>query len=139
MSVEENKVISRRYPLEVYNQKNLEVLDEIMDENIVNHWWKPEVNGPQAIKAYVSKNLNAFPDVKFTIEDQIAEVDKVVIRTTFTATHKGEFMGIGPTGKKVKVTLIIIFKLANGKIVETWAENDALGWMKQLGITSIPY
>jgi len=139
MSLKENKSMARRYPEEVYNQKNIDVLDEIMDENIINHWWEPEVNGLQTIKEYVSKNLVAFPDVKFIVEDQIAEGEKVVTRVSFTATHKGEFMGIPPTDKKVKVTGVIIFKITKGKIVETWAENDALGWMKQLGITSIPY
>jgi len=135
MSLEENKIIARRYPEEVYNRKNIDVLDEIMDENIINHWWEPEINGIKIIKEYVAKNLKAFPDVKFTIEDQIAEGEKVVTRVSFIATHKGEFMGIAPTGKKVKVTGVIIFKITNSKIVETWAEMDALSWMQQLGVT----
>lgn len=134
MSLEENKIIARRYPEEVYNRKNIDVLDEIMDENIINHWWEPEINGIKIIKEYVAKNLKAFPDVKFTIEDQIAEGEKVVTRVSFIATHKGEFMGIAPTGKKVKVTGVIIFKITNSKIVETWAEMDALSWMQQLGV-----
>ena len=138
MSLEENKAIARRYPEEVYNKKNIDVLDEIIDENIINHWWKPEINGLQTIKEYVSKNLVAFPDVKFTVEDQIAEADKVVTRVSFTATHKGEFRGIAPTGRKVEVTGVVIFKIVNGKIVETWAEMDTLGWMQQLGVTSMP-
>jgi predicted ester cyclase len=138
MSLKENKSMARRYPEEVYNQKNIDVLDEIMDENIINHWWEPEVNGLQTIKEYVSKNLVAFPDVKFIVEDQIAEGEKVVTRVSFTATHKGEFMGIPPTDKKVKVTGVIIFKITKGKIVETWAEMDGLSWMRQLGVISIP-
>ncbi len=138
MSLEENKAIARRYPEEVYNKKDIDVLDEIIDENIINHWWKPEINGLQIIKEYISKNLVAFPDVKFTVEDQIAEGDKVVTRVSFTATHKGEFRGIAPTGKKVKVTGVIIFKITNGKIAETWAEMDALSWMQQLGVISMP-
>jgi predicted ester cyclase len=134
MSVKENKEIAYRYFEEAYNQKNIDVLDEIMDENIINHWWEPEINGIKIIKEYVAKNLKAFPDVKFTIEDQIAEGEKVVTRVSFIATHKGEFMGIAPTGKKVKVTGVIIFKITNSKIVETWAEMDALSWMQQLGV-----
>ena len=108
MSLEENKAIARRYPEEVYNKKDIDVLDEIMDENNINHWLKPEINGLQTIKEYVSKNLVAFPDVKFTVEDQIAEGDKVVTRASFTATHKGEFRGISPTGKKVKMRMHIL-------------------------------
>ena len=137
MSLEENKAIARRYPEEVYNKKDIDVLDEIIDKNIINHWWKPEINDPQIIKEYISKNLVAFPDVKFTVEDQIAEGDKVVTRVSFTATHKGEFRDIAPTGKKVKVTGVIIFKITNGKIAETWAEMDALSWMQQLGVISM--
>jgi predicted ester cyclase len=138
MSLEENKSIARRYPEEVYNQKKIDVLDAIMDKNIINHWWEPEVNGLQTIKEYISKNLVAFPDVKFIVEDQIAEGEKVVTRVSFTATHKGEFMGISPTDKKVKVTGVIIFKITKGKIVETWAEMDSLSWMRQLGVISMP-
>ena len=137
MSIEENKAIARRYPEEVYNQGKLDVLDEIIDKNIVAHW-KPTINGLQPVKEYVSMNQNAFPDVKLTIEDQIAEGDKAVNRWTFTGTHKGEFRGIAPTGKTVKVTGIIIFKIADGKIVESWAINDALDWMQQLGAVSLP-
>ncbi len=137
MSTEENKAIAYSYFEEAYNQRNIDILDEIVDENIINHWWTPEINGLKTIKEYVAKNLKAFPDVRFTVEDQIAEEDMVATRAYFTATHKGEFMGIAPTGKKVKVTIIIIFKMTNGKIVETWAEIDALGWMRQLGVTSL--
>ena len=93
---------------------------------------------PNLIPFVFSKNLVAFPDVKFTVEDQIAEADKVVTRVSFTATHKGEFRGIAPTGRKVEVTGVVIFKIVNGKIVETWAEMDTLGWMQQLGVTSMP-
>ncbi len=137
MSTKENKAIMRRYPEEVYNQGKLDVLDEIFDKNIVAHWGV-EMEGLQTIKEYISINTNAFPDVKITIKDQIAEGDKAVMRAFFTATHQREFNGNAPTGKKVKVTGIIIFKIANGKIIESWAETDALGWMKQLGAISPP-
>ena len=137
MSTEENKAIARRYPEEVYNEKNLDVLDEIIDKNIVAHWGV-EMEGLQTIKEYVSMNQNAFPDVKLTIKDQIAEGDKVVNRWTFTGTHKGEFKGIAPTGKSVTVTGIIIFKIANGKIVESWSNIDMLGLMQQIGAVPPP-
>ena len=136
MSIEENKALARRYPEEVYNQGKLDVLDEIFDKNIVAHWGV-EMEGLQAIKEYISMNTNAFPDVKITIEDQIAEGDKVVMRHFFNATHKGEFKGIAPTGKSITVTGILIFKIANGKIIESWAQNDALGWMQQIGAVSL--
>jgi predicted ester cyclase len=75
----------------------------------------------------------AFPDWHRTIEDIIAEGDKVVIRFTFRATHKGEYQGVPATGKQVKETGILIFRIASGKIVEVWEEADELGFMRQLG------
>jgi len=135
MSVKENKEIAYRYFEEAYNQKNIDVLDEIVDEDIISHS-PQEMQGLQVIKEYVSGNRKTFPDVKFFIEDQIAEGDRVVTRITFKATHKGEFRGIAPTGKKVTVTGINIMKIIDGKIVESWAEWDALGLMQQLGAIS---
>ncbi len=137
MSIEENKAISRRYPEEVYNQGRLDVLDEIMDKNIVAHWGV-EMESLKVIKEYILMNTNAFPDIKIAVEDIIAEGDKVVMRYFFTATHKGEFKGVAPTGKSIKVTGILIFKIANSRIIESWAQSDALGRMQQLGIISLP-
>ena len=75
----------------------------------------------------------AFPDWRHTIEDMIAEGDKVVSRGTFRATHKGEYQGIAATGKEVVDTWIIIHRIAGGKIVEVWEESDELGLLRQLG------
>jgi predicted ester cyclase len=133
MSLEENKTIAYRYFEEAYNQKNINVLDEIVDENVKSHS-PQEMRGIKVIKEYVAENRKTFPDVKFFVEDQIAEGDKVVTRITFKATHKGKFRGIAPTGKKVTVTGINIMKIINGKIVESWAEWDAFGLMQQLGV-----
>jgi steroid delta-isomerase-like uncharacterized protein len=75
----------------------------------------------------------AFPDTRMTIEDEIAEGDKVVIRWTIRGTHKGEYMGIAPTGKEVTVTGISVYRIERGKIVEDWSNNDMLGMLQQLG------
>ena len=75
-----------------------------------------------------------FPDFQTTIEDLIAEGDKVAGRISWQGTHKGELMGIPPTGKHVKVTEMQIYRMTNGKIVERWVESDVLGMMQQLGI-----
>ena len=94
----------------------------------------PDINGPEGYKQFVTMFLTAFPDHKFTIEDQIAEGDKEVIRWTSTDTHKGEFMGIPPTGVQVTMTGINIVCIAGDKIVEFWVNTDFLGLFQQLGV-----
>ena len=76
----------------------------------------------------------AFPDASATIEDMVAEGDKVAVRVTWRATHKGEFMGITPTGKQIEMTNTLIFRIADGKLVENWATIDELRLMRQLGV-----
>ena len=81
---------------------------------------------------------SAFPDFKATIDDIIAEGDKVVIRQTFSGTHKGEFMGIAPTGKRVSFGVMDIVRIAGGKFVEHWGQMDSMGMMQQLGAIPTP-
>ena len=83
-------------------------------------------------------NFTAFPDVHFTIEDQVAEADKVVTRWTWRGTHQGPFQGIPPTGKHVMVTGVGINRFANGKVVENWTNMDILGLLQQLGVVPAP-
>jgi hypothetical protein len=78
--------------------------------------------------------FRVYPDIQLTVEDVIAEGDKVVARNTVTGTHQGEFMGVGPTGKSVTYNEIFIFRFANGRVVETWGVVDVLSQMKQLGV-----
>ena len=136
MSLEENKAIALRHFEEAY--ENLDVIDEIYDKNTIGHLSSQEVKGSEGMKKYILANKNAFPDVKFIIEDQIAEGDKVVGRVTFRGTHKGEFMGISPTGKEITVESIEINRISDGKFVEHWEVFDQLGMMQQLGIVSPP-
>ncbi len=132
---EENKAIVRRDFEEVWNQGNLVVADEIFDANYVAHGLGVELPpGPEGFKQFVSVYRSAFPDLHFTIEDQIAEGDRVVVRWTTRGTHKGELMGIPATGKPVVVTGIDIFHISSGKVVESWTNWDALGMMQQLGV-----
>ena len=92
---EENKAIVRRIFEEVWNQGKLDVIDDIYAADFVDHMpGSPDIHGPEGFKQFVNMYRTAFPDIKFTIEDQIAEGDKVVNRFTFTGTHKGELMGI---------------------------------------------
>jgi len=134
VTVEENKAIARRIFEEVWNQGKLDVIDEIFDVNYVSHGFGELPPGPEGFKQFVSIYRTAFPDTHFIIEDQIAEGDKVVTRWIVRATHKGELMGIPPTGKQVVVTGTGIFRISGGKVVEQWVNWDALGMMQQLGL-----
>ena len=135
---EENKAIVRRALEEMFGQWNLAVADEIYDKDFVGHAAPEEIRGPEGIKQFVSMNRSAFPDLQFTIEDQIAEGDKVVTRWTARGTHKGELMGIAPTGKQVAFTGITISRIVDGKAVEGWVNRDALGMLQQLGAVPAP-
>jgi len=96
------------------------------------------IQGIDAYKQFLSMYLTASPDLHFTIEDQMAEGDKVVTRYTAGGTHLGPFMGIPPTGKQVTATGMSIIRVANGKIVEEWANGDDLGLLQQLGVNPMP-
>jgi steroid delta-isomerase-like uncharacterized protein len=134
---DQNKALARRNVEEIWNQGNLSVIGELVAPNATFH--DPSVpggkfTGPEGMRQFVQIYRGAFPDVRLTIEDLIAEGDKVVSRWTATGTHKGELMGIAPTGKRVTVTGCDIAQYQNGKIVEAWASYDMLGMLQQLGV-----
>ncbi len=134
MSAEENKALVRRDLEEVWSQGKLDVIDEIFAADYVGHMpGSPDIHGPEEDKQYVTIYRIAFPDMQLTIEEMIAEGDKVAVRWTFTGTHKGELMGIPPTGVQVAMTGISIGRFAGGKFVEGWDYADALGMFQQLG------
>ncbi len=130
MSTEDNKVIVRRFYDEAINKKNLAAIDEFVDPNVIDHSGLP--GGIEGVKQLFSMTLT--PDLHLTVEDQIAEGDKVVSRLTWRGTHQGEFMGILPTGKQVTITSIEIVRLADGKVVEHRNVVDNLGTLQQLGV-----
>ncbi len=135
MSTEENKAIMHRVVEEVFNKKNLALADELIDINFVHHGTGGvELKGPEGFKQFAAMMLTAFPDIRLTIEDMVAEGDKVVSRLTSRGTHTGNFMDIAPTGKQITVTGIVINRIAGGKAVEAWLINDELGMMQQLGV-----
>jgi steroid delta-isomerase-like uncharacterized protein len=135
MSREENKAVLRRYFEEVWNEGHLELLDELVAPSYENH--DPAVpglpRGPQGLRPIIAAFRAAFPDLQVTIEDQIAEDDKVVTRYTMRGTHQGEFMGRPPTGKPMAVSGIQIERVVHGQIVEHWRKSDDLGMLQQLG------
>ncbi len=134
MSTEENKNLVRRYQ-EAYNTGKLDELDDILVPNLISHNHLPGVpTGLAGSKMVHQGLLTSFPDSKTTIEDLVAEGDRVVMRGTATGTHKGPFGGAPPTGKSFKVTTMSVFRIANGKIVEHWGVIDGTGVMQQLGL-----
>ena len=141
MLTETNKTVSRRFFDEVWNKGNLTVLDEIMVKDHVNSGPGsiPGLpNGPEGSKQFVTAYRNAFPDVHFTIDDQIAEGDKVMTRWTAQGTHQGELAGLPATGKSSTVTGITVNRLVDGKIAESWGIFDEFGMMQQLGAIPLP-
>src|SRR5258708_25188173 len=134
MSAEENKAISRWYYEQVWNQGNTVLLDELMVFNHKHHAPLAPVLGVQEFKEYVTFYRQAFPDFHLTLEDQVAEGDKVVDRWTMRGTHRGELMGIPATGKQIVMTGISITRIAVGKLQETWADFDLLGMLQQLSL-----
>jgi steroid delta-isomerase-like uncharacterized protein len=133
-----NKELLRRFFEELFNRGNLDVADEIVGTNYLNHDAVPgEAPGRAGLKAFVVYLRTAFPDIHFTVEDLIAEDDKVVTRWSVTGTQKGEFAGVPATGKSVHVSAINIHRLSDGQIHEAWLNFDALGMMQQLGAIPI--
>ncbi len=139
MSLEENKAIERRFIEEVVNKGELAVIDELCAANFVDHSAPPGVAPDrEGYKQFFAMTHSAFPDFHSTLEDMFAEGDKVVQRFTARGTHKGEFMGIPPSGKQVTITGIAIHRITGGKIVEDWVNMDMLGMMQQLGVVPPP-
>jgi steroid delta-isomerase-like uncharacterized protein len=138
---EENKAKARRLFEEGFSQGNTDVVDEVLNPDFVCYDPNSEsgqVRGSETIKAEIEYFRNAVPDLTYTIEEQIAEGDKVVTRYTVSGTHQGEFFGVAPTGERIRMTGISIDRFEGGKMVEEWPEYDLLGVMRQLGAVPAP-
>jgi len=139
MSAEENKQVCLRFVNEVINGGNLDAIDELFASNYVNHMAPPGLpTGPEGEKQFTMMFFSAFPDGKITVEDVLAEGEKVASRYIYSATHKGNFIGIPPTGKRFTVSGVNVFRVAGGKIVENWPSLDMLGIMQQIGVIPAP-
>lgn len=139
--MDDNRTVVRRW-MEAWNgglAGLVRAVDELMADDYVRHDPNtPEVRGREAQKQLVTMFLTAFDDLHLTIEDLVAEGDKVAGRITVRATHKGELFGIPPTGRQVTVSMLEIYRLAGDKIAEQWIVMDALGMMQQLGAIPTP-
>ena len=135
-TLNDNKNLYLRLADEVLSKKNLAVVDELIADDFVEHvGGQPRRTGVEGFKAARTRRNLAFPDWTVTVDDIIAEGDKVVARATGQGTHRGEYMGIPPTGKVVKVSWIAIYRVTNGKLAEHWQNIDELGLRQQLGAT----
>ncbi|HEX6940779.1 MAG TPA: ester cyclase [Longimicrobiales bacterium] len=132
---EENKAVSRRILEEVFTEGKMDAIDRWVADDCVFHApADPDLPaGPAGCRQAVRKYRGAFPDQRMTIEDQIAEGDRVATRWTMHGTHRGPLDGIPPTGKRVEVSGINIDRIVDGKIVEQWSLWDVLGILRQLG------
>ncbi len=137
MSAEENKAVVRRFVEEGWSGHNPNVVDEVVSPDYLNHAAVAEhrrgIAGAKHIRNWL---IAAFPDIRFDIEDIIAEGDMVAVRCIASGTHEGEFMGIAPTGKRFAIEQVHWVRIADGKLAEHWAVRDDLGMMRQLGAIS---
>jgi len=138
MSIEESKAIVRSYT-ELTNARDLDAAFAHFSPSVVDHAVRPGMPpGIQGTRLFFNMMFTAFPDLRATIQDIIAEGDKVVDRMTCEGTHQGMFMGAPPTGRRVTWSFIDINRIVDGKVVEHWAEVDTMGIMQQLGLVPPP-
>ncbi|HEV1996043.1 MAG TPA: ester cyclase [Candidatus Acidoferrum sp.] len=133
---ENNKAIVRRLIEELWNKGNLSLADQLFAPNYEHHdASSPDFGrGPESEKKRATLYRTAFPDIRLTIEDIIAEGETVMTRWSCRGTHKGDLSGIAPTGKEFNITGVTIARLSNGKLAEGYVNWDALGLMQQLGV-----
>lgn len=138
-ATEKNKAIIRRFWEEVFNGRKLSLIDELFTTDWVYHGVAGrKLYGQEGLKQFLTMYYNAFPDIQVKVENLIAEGDKVVSHVISRGTHKGELMGIAPTGKQVTVPAICVSRFAGDKIVEDWEIIDLLGMLQQLDVIPSP-
>ncbi len=140
MAAAENKKLIARFFEELWNGRNLDIADELFAENYQTHQLRsggasvPAPRDPAAVKEHVAQWLAAFPDLHFTLEQVIAEQDRVVTQCVMEGTHNGTWLGVPPTGKRVGIRMMVVHRIANGRIAEDWVLVESLGMFQQLGL-----
>ncbi len=140
MSSEDNKALVRRFFEEVFNEKRVDRADEFVAPDYLDHAAVPG-QGPGLEGAKQQRwamYFAAIPDIHATIDDMVAEGDKVVVRYTVEGTQQKELLGVPPTGKRFQTSAICIYRLVEGKVAENWEQMDTLGLMQQLGVIPAP-
>jgi steroid delta-isomerase-like uncharacterized protein len=140
MQPTDNKQIVRRFMDECWSQGKLDTVSELVAANCRYHdpVFPSLTSGADNLRNHIQSCRSGFPDLRFTIDDTIAERDEVVVHWTGTGTHKGQFLGMAPTNKKVSVSGTTIFRIEGSKIAEEWAHWNLLSMMEQLGINMAP-
>jgi steroid delta-isomerase-like uncharacterized protein len=139
MSTEDNKALVRRFYDEVFNNKNMAGVDAFVAPNVIDHSLPPGAPGEiEGVRQTITMFLTAFPDLNLTLEDIIAEGDKVVVRWTMRGTHQGASLGMPPTGKQFTLPGISLVRLDGGMAAETWVCYDQLVMLQQLGLAPAP-
>lgn len=143
MSTEENKAVVRRWFDEVLSRGDLDALDSICAEchpqfAVVRGVMEPAPLGMSGLKSLITGLRSAFPDLQATVEEQIAEGDKVVTRVTIRGTQEGEFLGMPATGRSFTIPGVSIWEVRGNLLIQEWVSWDALGMMQQLGVVPVP-
>jgi steroid delta-isomerase-like uncharacterized protein len=144
VSEEDNKAVIRRW-IEAYNNRDMQAEADVLAPGYVAGSYVAHVPGApgpleglEAWRKFTAPFVEAFPDLRLTVEDILSEGDKVAARVAFHGTHRGEFQGIAPTGKEVAFSSIEVNRVVGGKVEEHWVELDLLGLMQQLGAIPEP-
>src|SRR5215203_3984231 len=134
-----NKAIMRRF-WDVWEQGNIDLLDELLSPDYINHnLAAPDLpTGPEGVKAVVSMFRSAMPDPKVVVEDMIADGDKVATRYALEGTHEGQLFGVPPTGKRLSIKSMTVERVSEGKVRDHWRVTDNLEMMQQLGVVAEP-
>ncbi len=135
---EQNKALARQVFEEVQSKGNTALVDDLVTSDYVGHTPLGDIHGPAGARQFDATLRAAFPDYQVTVEDQIAEGDRVATRWTCHGTHEGSFLGVPPTGKRVAMSGITIFRIAGGRLVEGWTNPDLLSIMQQIGAVPAP-
>jgi predicted ester cyclase len=133
---EQNKTLARRWFEDLFSWGNLDAAKEILHADFVDHLPREEERGLQELKQYVTWYRAAFPHIRDTVEELVSEGDRVVVRWTSRGIHQGKFRGVAPTGRHVTFTGMRLFRIAEGKIAESWVNIDELGLLEQLGMVT---
>ena len=138
MDIQANEVLVRRFIDEVFLHGRFDAVDELVAEDFTPHTWGPMPPGRDGLKQAIERVSQGLSDPAMTIEDVIAQDDRVAVRLTSSATQSGEFMGMPATGKRYEIGEIHWFRIADGKIAEHWHQADFLGMLRQLGAMPEP-
>jgi predicted ester cyclase len=142
MTTEQNKVIVGRFYQELWNERKLEVADEIFAPNCITHQLQSgaeiisAVRNPEAVKHHIGEWLSGFPDLHFIVEQILAEDERVMTQSMMQGTHSGVWLDILPTRKMINIRLSVIHRIVDGKIIEDWVLVETLGFFQQLGLVA---